>query len=267
MLHDAIGRHQASIHEKIDLSRIEFCSSLRPRAVSRLRARFARDEIIKSLRSRRYATSFARNNETYFFSRICKTTKSNSFHRGYFPIYLSYCFCKFDFFLYCLSLISQTTTVVCCAKAATHIRMRTVSKPTRLAYKEHKAGYLHINAPRKDVGNTHFKVFSIASYKEIQVSLRFWSPRCGFRIPGNGFQFFSVELEFWIPIVSRIPDSLSCIPDSKAQDSRFHQQKFPDSDILISFHGGISIFLSLLLILNNTSNSIATLTHILVPVC
>ena len=52
----------------------------------------------------------------------------------------------------------------------------------------------------------------------------------------------SVELEFWIPIVSGIPDSLSCIPDSKAQDSRFHQQKFPDSEILIRIHGVISVF-------------------------
>ena len=61
-------------------------------------------------------------------------------------------------------------------------------------------------------------------------------------IPDSGFQFLSVELEFWIPIVSGIPDSLSCIPDSKAQDSRFHQQKFPDSEILIPLHGVISIF-------------------------
>ena len=76
-----------------------------------------------------------------------------------------------------------------------------------------------------------------------------------------------MELEFWVPIVSGIPDSLSCIPDSKVQDSRFHQQKLPDSEILIPLHGGISIFLSLLLILNNMSNSITVLTHILVPVC
>ena len=85
-------------------------------------------------------------------------------------------------------------------------------------------------------------MFSITPYKEIQDSLGFWIPRCGFRIPGTGFQFLSVELEFWIPIVSGIPDSLSCIPDSKAQDSRFHQQKFPDSEILIPLHGAISIF-------------------------
>ena len=37
----------------------------------------------------------------------------------------------------------------------------------------------------------------------------------------------SVELGFWIPIFSGIPDSLSCIPDSKAQDFGFHEQKFP----------------------------------------
>ena len=53
-------------------------------------------------------------------------------------------------------------------------------------------------------------------------------------IPGTGFQHLSVELGFWIPIVSGIPDSLSCTPDSKTQDFRFHKQKFlrfqnPDS--------------------------------------
>ena len=35
-----------------------------------------------------------------------------------------------------------------------------------------------------------------------------------------------MELEFWISIVSGIPDSLSCISDSKAQDSRLHKQNF-----------------------------------------
>ena len=38
-----------------------------------------------------------------------------------------------------------------------------------------------------------------------------------------GFQSMSVELKFWIL------DSLSCIPDSKAQDSVFHKPKFPGS--------------------------------------
>ena len=50
-----------------------------------------------------------------------------------------------------------------------------------------------------------------------------------FRIPGIGFQYLSVELGFWIPIGSGIPDSLSCIPDSKTPDSTFHKQNFPDS--------------------------------------
>ena len=35
----------------------------------------------------------------------------------------------------------------------------------------------------------------------------------------------AVELEFRIPVVSDIPDSLSWIPDSEAQDSGFHKQK------------------------------------------
>ena len=30
-----------------------------------------------------------------------------------------------------------------------------------------------------------------------------------------------------IPILSGIPDSLSCIPDSNVHDSRFHKQSFP----------------------------------------
>ena len=41
----------------------------------------------------------------------------------------------------------------------------------------------------------------------------------------TGFQ--SVELRFWIPIVSEISDFSSGIPDSKAQDSGFHKQIFP----------------------------------------
>ena len=36
-----------------------------------------------------------------------------------------------------------------------------------------------------------------------------------------------VKFGFWIPIFSRVPDSLSCIPDSKNQDFRFHKKKFP----------------------------------------
>ena len=54
----------------------------------------------------------------------------------------------------------------------------------------------------------------------------------GFRAVDSGFQLldsrsFPVELGFRIPIVSGIPDSYSCIPDFKPQDSGFHWQKFP----------------------------------------
>ena len=48
----------------------------------------------------------------------------------------------------------------------------------------------------------------------------------GFHAVNSGFQYFSLELEFWIPIVSGIPKFLSCIPDSKTQDSEFHKQNF-----------------------------------------
>ena len=50
----------------------------------------------------------------------------------------------------------------------------------------------------------------------IQDSLRFWIAFHGFRIP----------------IVSKIPDPLSCILDSKAQDTGFHEQNFPEFRIL-----------------------------------
>ena len=50
-----------------------------------------------------------------------------------------------------------------------------------------------------------------------------WIPNSRYWIPDS----LSVELGFRIPIVSGIPDSISCIPDSTAQDSKFHLQKFP----------------------------------------
>ena len=50
--------------------------------------------------------------------------------------------------------------------------------------------------------------------------MRYWIP-----------DSLSVDLGFRILIVSGIPDSLSCIPDSKAQDSGFQKQKFPGFSI------------------------------------
>ena len=49
-----------------------------------------------------------------------------------------------------------------------------------------------------------------------------WIPDSRYWIP----VFFFKTVEFWIPIVIGIPDSLSCIPDSKPQDSGFHKQNF-----------------------------------------
>ena len=57
-----------------------------------------------------------------------------------------------------------------------------------------------------------------APRKGIQDSLGLWIPHRGFRIPSTGLR---------TPIVSGIPDSMSCIPNSKAQASGFHKQKFP----------------------------------------
>ena len=74
--------------------------------------------------------------------------------------------------------------------------------------------------------------------KGIQDSLGFWIPRCGFQIPGTGFQSLSVEpRDYDLFSLGRtwIPDSLSSVPDSKTQDSGVHKQKFhrlcPLSDI------------------------------------
>ena len=50
-------------------------------------------------------------------------------------------------------------------------------------------------------------------------SLGFWTASRGIRPPGTGLQSLSVKLGFWIPIVSGIPDSLSCIPKPRIQDS------------------------------------------------
>ena len=49
--------------------------------------------------------------------------------------------------------------------------------------------------------------------------LGFWIPRRGCRIAGTGFQSLSVELGFWIPIVSGIPWAVIWIPKPRIPDS------------------------------------------------
>ena len=64
---------------------------------------------------------------------------------------------------------------------------------------------------------------------------RFHAVDSRFHVLDSGF--FVSEIWIRIPIVSGIPDSLSCLPDSKAQDSGFHKQKFHAvSGIRIPFH-------------------------------
>ena len=56
-----------------------------------------------------------------------------------------------------------------------------------------------------------------APCKGIQDSLGFWIPYRGFQIPDTAFQFLSVELRFWIPIVIvgfQIPRVIFRNPDS-----------------------------------------------------
>ena len=79
----------------------------------------------------------------------------------------------------------------------------------------------------------------IAPSKGIQDSFN-----SGFWIPDTWFQSLSVELRFWIPIFSRIPDSLSCISDCKVQHSLLHKKKFfriPDSTSKTFTDSGIRI--------------------------
>ena len=55
--------------------------------------------------------------------------------------------------------------------------------------------------------------------------------------------WFSDSFHQWnlisrIPVVSGIPDSSRCIPDSKSQDSTFNKQKFSQNPYILSWEGG-----------------------------
>ena len=52
---------------------------------------------------RRYAVKII----NLILAEVWAATKLNSFHLGYFPIYLNYEPCKFVFFLYCLLFITR----------------------------------------------------------------------------------------------------------------------------------------------------------------
>ena len=62
------------------------------------------------------------------------------------------------------------------------------------------------------------KVYLMISSPHVRESRTVLDSR--FRIQETGFQYLSLELGFWIPIVSEIPDSTT-------KDSEFHKQNFP----------------------------------------
>ena len=97
-------------------------------------------------------------------------------------------------------------------------------------------------------------------------------PRHGFRIAGTGFHSLSVELGFWIPIASGIPDSLSCIPDSTNKffsDFGFHAQNFSgfqNQDFLTRGELNVSFFLPSTqqgLLLHTVDNEVSALGRLL----
>ena len=63
--------------------------------------------------------------------------------------------------------------------------------------------------------------------KGIQDGLGFWIPRRGFWISRWQISVFVGGTWIQIAIVGGIPNSLICIPDSKAQDMGFHKKIFP----------------------------------------
>ena len=84
------------------------------------------------------------------------------------------------------------------------------------------------SAPRWAVCSPNFR--QVAPCKEIQDTLGFWFPRHGYRILGAKFRILcQVNLDSGFQSLLGFRIFFSCIPDSKAQDSRFHKQKFPGS--------------------------------------
>ena len=78
------------------------------------------------------------------------------------------------------------------------------------------------------------------------------------RFQALDYGFFVNGTWIRIPNVSRIPDSVRCIPDSKAQDSGFHEQKIswnPDSKNKNSLDSGIRIPLNAAIAVNKVTLS------------
>ena len=132
---------------------------------------------------------------------------------------------SFDGFMnYIVELIDNMSS-----KTADHLR----ANPLVIA---HCIGAMKIITAISIAKDSHVSMISRALFaprRGIQDRLGFWIPHRGFWIPGIGFRIlcqknldsgFQSLVGFQIPIISGIPDSLCCIPDSKAQDSEFHSK-------------------------------------------
>ena len=98
-------------------------------------------------------------------------------------------------------------------------------QPIAVDPKGKRKGFVSVSF-RKDCRPFYELHGCVVPCKGIQFSLGFRIPRHELRIPHSRYWILaslSVELGFWIP------DPLSCIPDSKAQDFGFHRQNFMDS--------------------------------------
>ena len=127
---------------------------------------------------------------------------------------------SFDGFMnYIVELIDNMSS-----KTADHLR----ANPLVIA---HCIGAMKIITAISIAKDSHVSMISGALFvplKRIQDSLGFWILDSGFFIRRTWILVFQSLVGFQIPIISGIPDSSCCIPDSKAQDSGFHSENLLD---------------------------------------
>ena len=127
---------------------------------------------------------------------------------------------SFDGFMnYIVELIDNMSS-----KTADHLR----ANPLVIA---HCIGAMKIITAISIAKDSHVSMISGALFvplKRIQDSLGFWILDSGFFIRRTWILVFQSLVGFQIPIISGIPDSSCCIPDSKAQYSGFHSENLLD---------------------------------------
>ena len=107
-------------------------------------------------------------------------------------------------------------------KSRTHLHTTPSHPPPRPPYTPPIPTHIHVPCHCAAV-SPHVKC------KGIEDSLGIWIPRRGFRSPSTGwFRIFCQwNVDFRFQSLSRIPDSLSCIPDSTRKISRIPESTFP----------------------------------------